>query len=45
MVDFRKKLRTSNVEKQTNPFDIYQTLDRKSATLPLRSAKELILIK
>lgn len=43
MVDFSKRLNKKNIEKKTNPIDIYQTLDRKSVTGPLRPAQTEIL--
>ena len=43
MVDFKKRLGKSNIEKKTNPIDIYDLLDRRSETGPLRPAQEYIL--
>lgn len=43
MVDFRKKLNKTEIVKKINPVDIYQTLDRKSITGPLRPAQKNIL--
>ena len=39
MVDFRKKLGKKEVEKKIIPLDIYNELDRRSITGPLRPAK------
>lgn len=39
MVDFKKKLGVSKIEKKLNPIDIYDLLDRKSETGPLRPAQ------
>lgn len=43
MVDFRKKLTKGDIEKKINPLDIYDTLDRRSVTGPLRPAQSKIL--
>lgn len=43
MVDFGKKLNKTNILKKENPIDIYNSLDRKSVTGPLRPAQESIL--
>lgn len=43
MVDFKKRLGKSKIEKKTNPIDIYDSLDRRSETGPLRPAQEYIL--
>lgn len=43
MVDFKKRLRKQHIEKKVNPFDIYETIDRKSVTGPLRPAQKEIL--
>ena len=43
MVDFSKKLSRKLKPKPTNPIEIYNTLDRKSETGPLRPAQEFIL--
>jgi replicative superfamily II helicase len=43
MVDFRKKLDTAKIEKKINPIEIYDSLDRRSVTGPLRPAQKKIL--
>ena len=43
MVDFTKKLGQKKIEKKTSPIDIYNSLDRRSETGPLRPAQEHIL--
>jgi replicative superfamily II helicase len=43
MVDFKKKLGVTRIEKKTNPIEIYDLLDRKSETGPLRPAQSNIL--
>ncbi|CAA0248555.1 DEAD/DEAH box helicase [Tenacibaculum maritimum] len=43
MVDFKKKLGKKKIKKKTNPIEIYDSLDRKSETGPLRPAQEYIL--
>lgn len=43
MVDFTKKLGKKDLPKKVNPVDIYDTLDRRSETGPLRPAQEHIL--
>lgn len=43
MVDFKKKLGVSKIEKKVNPIEIYDLLDRKSETGPLRPAQADIL--
>ncbi len=43
MVDFKKKLGKKVILKKVNPFEIYDSLDRKSETGPLRPAQEFIL--
>lgn len=43
MVDFKKKVGKSTTEKTINPIDIYDTLDRKSITGPLRPVQYEIL--
>lgn len=45
MVDFRKKLGKKDVQKKVDPIEIYDTLDRKSETGPLRPAQEYVLRK
>ena len=43
MVDFKKKLGKKVILKKVNPLEIYDSLDRKSETGPLRPAQEFIL--
>jgi replicative superfamily II helicase len=43
MIDFRKRLNKSEIEKKTNPIDIYDSLDRRSVAGPLRPAQHKIL--
>ncbi|MBC8757581.1 DEAD/DEAH box helicase family protein [Kordia sp. YSTF-M3] len=43
MVDFRKRLNKSEIEKKTNPIEIYDSLDRRSIAGPLRPAQHKIL--
>lgn len=43
MVDFKKKLSKSSIEKKTNPIEIYDSLDRRSIAGPLRPAQKTIL--
>jgi replicative superfamily II helicase len=43
MIDFKKKLAKVTTEKHTDPLEIYDTLDRKSITGPLRPAQLEIL--
>lgn len=43
MVDFTKMLKERKEENKVNPIDIYDTLDRKSITGPLRSSQKFIL--
>lgn len=43
MVDFRKKLDKTKIEKKINPIEIYASLDRKSVAGPLRPAQNKIL--
>lgn len=43
MIDFRKKLNKSEIEKKTNPIEIYDSLDRRSIAGPLRPAQHKIL--
>ena len=45
MIDFTKKLGTKEVSKKINPIEIYDTLDRRSETGPLRPAQRSILEK
>ena len=43
MVDFKKKLNKSTVERKINPVELYDTLDRRSVTGPLRPVQKKIL--
>ena len=43
MIDFSKKLKSNKSEKKIEPVEIYQELDRKSDTGPLRKIQEEIL--
>lgn len=43
MVDFKKKLSKGELDKKTNPIEIYETLDRRSIAGPLRIAQKSIL--
>ncbi|MHA3786749.1 DEAD/DEAH box helicase [Flavobacterium hauense] len=43
MVDFRKKLSKGEIDKKINPLEIYDNLDRRSVTGPLRPAQSLVL--
>lgn len=43
MVDFKKRLNQGTVERKIHPVDIYDTIDRKSITGPLRPAQRNIL--
>lgn len=43
MVDFSKRLGKKKEKKRTDPFEIYDSLDRKSMTGPLRPVQETIL--
>jgi len=43
MVDFKKKLGRTQIEKKTDPQEIYNSLDRRSITGPLRPAQSKIL--
>lgn len=45
MIDFSKKLNSTNKVKKINPIEIYDSLDRASATGPLRPAQSRILNK
>lgn len=45
MVDFTKKLGKGQIDKKTNPLEIYNSLDRRSVTGPLRPAQSHILEK
>ena len=43
MLDFSKKLKNSLIEKKVDPIEIYNSIDRKSITGPLRPIQERIL--
>lgn len=43
MVDFRKRLNKTEIEKKTNPIELYDSLDRSSIAGPLRPAQIKIL--
>lgn len=43
MVDFKKKLGLKSIEKKVNPVEIYDELDRKSETGPLRPVQRDVL--
>lgn len=43
MVDFKKRLSRGDIEKKIVPIDIYNNLDRRSVTGPLRPAQNKIL--
>ncbi len=43
MVDFKKKLGLKSIEKKVNPIEIYDELDRRSETGPLRPVQTEIL--
>jgi replicative superfamily II helicase len=43
MVDFKKRLKNKSVPKKVNPVEIYDSLDRRSETGPLRPSQEKIL--
>ncbi|MCF7717916.1 DEAD/DEAH box helicase family protein [Aeromonas jandaei] len=43
MVDFTKKLRTKDIVKEIDPLRVYESLDRKSETGPLRPSQKEIL--
>lgn len=45
MIDFKKKLNQGPSERKINPVEIYDTIDRKSITGPLRPAQKHILDK
>lgn len=45
MVDFRKRLNRPKIELETNPIEIYKTLDRRSIAGPLRPAQQKILLE
>lgn len=43
MVDFKKLLKNKVVQKKTDPIEIYDSLDRRSETGPLRPSQEEVL--
>jgi len=43
MVDFKKKLGKSQIDRKVNPIEIYSSLDRRTMTGPLRPAQSKIL--
>lgn len=43
MVDFKKRLKKKVLPKKTNPVEIYDSLDRRSETGPLRPSQSLVL--
>ncbi|WP_072620909.1 DEAD/DEAH box helicase family protein [Spirulina major] len=43
MVDFKKKLKNRTISKKIDPLEVYDSLDRRSETGPLRPAQEKIL--
>ncbi len=43
MVDFKKRLKKKEIVKKINPIEIYDSLDRRSETGPLRDSQETIL--
>ncbi len=43
MVDFKKRLNKTEIEKKTNPVELYDSLDRSSIAGPLRPAQARIL--
>ncbi|SEP93153.1 DEAD/DEAH box helicase [Nitrosomonas ureae] len=43
MVDFKKRLKNKTVPKKIDPIEIYNSLDRRSETGPLRPSQEKIL--
>lgn len=45
MIDFKKRLTQGSSERKMNPVEIYDTIDRKSVTGPLRPAQKYILEK
>ena len=42
-IDFKKKLLTKDIERKTDPIELYDTLDRKSVAGPLRPAQTVVL--
>src|SRR3989339_9913 len=45
MVDFKKRLGKTYIEKKVNPIEIYDSLDRRSETGPLRPSQEKLLVE
>lgn len=43
MIDFKKKLGIKSIEKKVNPIEIYDSLDRRSETGPLRPVQREVL--
>lgn len=43
MIDFKKKLGLKSIEKKVNPIEIYDSLDRRSETGPLRPIQKEVL--
>ncbi|ELW9234635.1 DEAD/DEAH box helicase [Proteus mirabilis] len=43
MVDFTKRLKNKSLPKKINPIEIYDSLDRRSETGPLRPSQSLVL--
>jgi hypothetical protein len=43
MVDFRKRLKNKSVPKKVDPLEIYDSLDRRSETGPLRPSQKKFL--
>lgn len=43
MVDFKKRLKKKNLPKKIDPLEIYDSLDRRSETGPLRPSQERVL--
>ena len=43
MIDFKKKVSARRENKTCNPIELYDTLDRKSITGPLRASQKYIL--
>lgn len=43
MIDFKNKLKGKEIPKRTNPIEIYDSLDRRSETGPLRPSQRKIL--
>jgi replicative superfamily II helicase len=43
MVDFKKRLKKKTIHKKVDPVEIYDSLDRRSETGPLRPSQQFIL--